>query len=120
MLNAHTSIRGNRVLARSIPDLYCKFATSSSAGQEDRISARSCRWQISASHRAEMLPSKDDVISMYNKVSNRVKQYALNMTPLELKVDDATSGEPWGPHGTTMAGVIFSLPPIVIRLSRSG
>ena len=59
-----------------------------------------------------MIPSKDDVISMYNKVSNRVKQYALNMTPLELKVDEATSGEPWGPHGTTMAGVIFSLPNI--------
>lgn len=51
-----------------------------------------------------MLPKKEDVLAMYNKVSNRVKQYALNMTPLEIKVDEATNNEPWGPHGTAMAG----------------
>ena len=51
-----------------------------------------------------MLPSKHDVLSVYNKVSSRVKQYALSLTPLELKVDEATNHEPWGPHGTVMAG----------------
>lgn len=51
-----------------------------------------------------MLPSKQDVMSVYSKVSSRVKQYALSMTPLELKVDEATNNEPWGPHGTVMAG----------------
>lgn len=33
-----------------------------------------------------------------------MKQYAKNLTPLEVKVEDATSNEPWGPHGTVMSG----------------
>lgn len=50
------------------------------------------------------LPSKSDLFSVYQQVSSKVKQYAKNLTPLEVKVEDATSNEPWGPHGTVMAG----------------
>ena len=34
----------------------------------------------------------------------QVKKYTLNLTDLELKVEDATSAETWGPHGSTMNG----------------
>lgn len=41
---------------------------------------------------------------MFKSVSNKVKQYTLNLSDLELKVEDATSNEVWGPHGTVMSG----------------
>ena len=50
------------------------------------------------------LPSKNDLFSVYQQVSSKVKQYAKNLSPMELKVEEATSNEPWGPHGTVMAG----------------
>lgn len=34
----------------------------------------------------------------------QVKKYTLNLTDLELKVEDATSAETWGPHGGAMNG----------------
>lgn len=34
----------------------------------------------------------------------QVKKYTLNLTDLELKVEEATSAETWGPHGSTMNG----------------
>ena len=55
------------------------------------------------------LPSKDDLFGYYQTVSSKVKQYVRNLTPLEQKVMDATSNEPWGPHGTVMSGVCFIL-----------
>ena len=33
-----------------------------------------------------------------------VKKYALNLSELEIAVEEATNGEPWGPHGAAMAG----------------
>jgi len=30
---------------------------------------------------------------------------ALNLTDLEVKVEEATDNEPWGPHGSVMAGM---------------
>ena len=33
-----------------------------------------------------------------------MKKYTLNLTDLELKVEDATNAETWGPHGSTMNG----------------
>jgi hypothetical protein len=53
-----------------------------------------------------MLPSKNDLFSAYQTVSNKVKQYAKNLSPLEVKVEEATSNEPWGPHGSIMAGAV--------------
>lgn len=41
---------------------------------------------------------------MLKKAQDKVKQYTLNLTDLELKVEDATSNETWGPHGSTMTG----------------
>jgi hypothetical protein len=38
--------------------------------------------------------------------SNRVKQYALNLSDLELKVEEATNKDSWGPHGSVMAGML--------------
>ncbi|GAB4817376.1 hypothetical protein N2152v2_004422 [Parachlorella kessleri] len=40
--------------------------------------------------------------SMLKSVTNKVKQYTLNLSVLELKVEDATSNETWGPHGSVM------------------
>ena len=36
--------------------------------------------------------------------SAKVKKYTLNLSDLELKVEDATNAETWGPHGSTMNG----------------
>ena len=35
---------------------------------------------------------------------NKAKQYALNLTDIEIKVEEATNNDPWGPHGTAMTG----------------
>lgn len=45
-----------------------------------------------------------NVLNMVKSVSNKVKQYALNLTDIELKVEEATNNEPWGPHGSAMQG----------------
>ena len=37
-------------------------------------------------------------------LGNKVKQMALQLTEVEIKVEDATNNEPWGPHGKDMAG----------------
>lgn len=37
-------------------------------------------------------------------LGNKVKQMALQLTEIEIKVEDATNNEPWGPHGKDMAG----------------
>jgi hypothetical protein len=42
---------------------------------------------------------------IYKTAKTRVKQYALNLSELEVKVEDATSLETWGPHGSAMAGL---------------
>ncbi|PRW45169.1 ENTH domain-containing [Chlorella sorokiniana] len=39
---------------------------------------------------------------MVKTATQKVKKYTLNLTDLELKVEDATSAETWGPHGSTM------------------
>lgn len=62
------------------------------------------------------MPSKDDLYGMYQNLSSRVKQYVQNMTPLELKVAEATNSDPWGPHGTVMAG---ETPRVVHKLAYS-
>ncbi|UPR03675.1 epsin [Chloropicon primus] len=38
-------------------------------------------------------------------VQQRVKQVALDMTDLEVLVEEATNSEPWGPHGKVMAKI---------------
>lgn len=45
-----------------------------------------------------------NVMNIVKNVSNKVKQYALNLTEIELKVEEATNNEPWGPHGSAMQG----------------
>lgn len=39
-----------------------------------------------------------------HRLAPQVKKYTLNLTDLELKVEEATSAETWGPHGSTMNG----------------
>lgn len=36
--------------------------------------------------------------------TNKVKQYAMNLSPLEIQVEEATNMDTWGPHGTVMSG----------------
>jgi len=38
-------------------------------------------------------------------LTTKVKQMALNLTDLEVKVEEATNNEPWGPHGSVMAEI---------------
>ena len=40
-------------------------------------------------------------------MTTKVKQMALNLTDLEVKVEEATNNEPWGPHGSAMAGELL-------------
>ncbi|KAL4518154.1 hypothetical protein Ndes2526A_g01396 [Nannochloris sp. 'desiccata'] len=37
--------------------------------------------------------------------TNKVKQYTLNLSPLEIIVEDATNKETWGPHGSVMGEI---------------
>lgn len=41
---------------------------------------------------------------LYRSATSKVKQYALNLTPLEVKVEEATNSDTWGPHGSVMNG----------------
>lgn len=45
-----------------------------------------------------------EALTYLKGIGNKVKQMALNLSEIEVKVEDATSNEPWGPHGTVMAG----------------
>lgn len=38
-------------------------------------------------------------------ISNKVKQYAMNLSPLEVQVEEATNLDTWGPHGSVMAEI---------------
>ena len=44
-----------------------------------------------------LCPSRD--------IKTKIKKVALNMSDIEIKVEEATNNEPWGPHGTAMAGM---------------
>ena len=50
-----------------------------------------------------------DAMGILKKVTTTVKQVALNLTETEIKVEEATNNEPWGPHGTTMSGVCLEV-----------
>ncbi|KAL4448258.1 hypothetical protein ABPG75_005477 [Micractinium tetrahymenae] len=39
---------------------------------------------------------------LYKSATQKVKKYTLNLTDLEIKVEEATSAETWGPHGSVM------------------
>ena len=52
----------------------------------------------------DSLPSKDQAFAYLKGWGNKVKQYAYNLTPMELKVEEATNNDAWGPTGTLMAG----------------
>ncbi len=45
-----------------------------------------------------------EALSYLKGLGNKVKQIALQLTEIEVKVEDATNNEPWGPHGKDMAG----------------
>jgi ENTH domain len=45
-----------------------------------------------------------EALGYLKSLSTKVKQMALNLTDLEVKVEEATNNDPWGPHGTVMAG----------------
>ena len=47
---------------------------------------------------------KVDWRGLMRTATNKVKQYALNLTPLEIKVEEATNGDTWGPHSSVSNG----------------
>lgn len=47
----------------------------------------------------------DSAYGIFKNVKKAVMQVALNLTELEIKVEEATNNEPWGPHGTIMSEI---------------
>ncbi|RMZ57716.1 hypothetical protein APUTEX25_001916 [Auxenochlorella protothecoides] len=45
---------------------------------------------------------------LYKTATNKVKKYTMNLSELELQVEDATSLEVWGPHGSVMTEIAES------------
>ena len=52
----------------------------------------------------DSLPSKDQLYGYFKASVAKAKQYAYNLSPTELLVEEATSNDAWGPTGTQMAG----------------
>ncbi|KAK9835022.1 hypothetical protein WJX81_005031 [Elliptochloris bilobata] len=46
-----------------------------------------------------------EALTYLKGITNKVKQYALQLSEVEVKVEDATNNDPWGPHGTVMAEI---------------
>ena len=46
----------------------------------------------------------DQAYGMFKSLANRAKQYAFNLSEIEVKVEEATNNEPWGPTGSQMSG----------------
>lgn len=46
---------------------------------------------------------------LVRSATNKVKQYAMNLSPLEVQVEEATNMDTWGPHGSVMAGASLNL-----------
>ena len=42
---------------------------------------------------------------LVRQATNKVKQYAMNLSPLEIQVEEATNLDTWGPHGSVMAEI---------------
>ncbi|KAK9795194.1 hypothetical protein WJX73_002511 [Symbiochloris irregularis] len=47
----------------------------------------------------------DQAYGLFKGLANRAKQYAYNLSEIELKVEDATSNEAWGPTGSQMSEI---------------
>lgn len=54
----------------------------------------------------------DAAYGIFKNVRKAVMQVALNLTELEMKVEEATNNEPWGPHGTIMNGALRPCVPL--------
>lgn len=42
---------------------------------------------------------------LVRQATNKVKQYAMNLSPLEIQVEEATNLDTWGPHGSVMSDI---------------
>jgi epsin len=51
-----------------------------------------------------------EALTYLKGLGNKVKQIALQLTEIEIKVEDATNNDPWGPHGKDMAGMVTQNP----------
>ena len=49
--------------------------------------------------------------------TNKMKQYTMNLSPLEIAVEEATNMDSWGPHGSAMNGnyLLVHLEPVFLR-----
>lgn len=52
-----------------------------------------------------MQSTADTALGYVKAWGNKAKQYALNLTDIEIKVEQATNNDPWGPHGTVMGEI---------------
>jgi ENTH domain len=59
---------------------------------------------------------KTEAFGYVSQLSTKVKQMALNLTDLEVKVEEATNNEPWGPHGSAMAGQSLAVPDCFVAM----
>ena len=51
-----------------------------------------------------------EAFSYLKGIGNKVKQVALQLTEIEVKVEDATHNEPWGPWLVSAPGVNYESP----------
>jgi len=61
-------------------------------------------WVRVRHQKANMSSTADTALGYMKAWGNKAKQYALNLTDIEIKVEQATNNDPWGPHGTVMGG----------------
>lgn len=47
------------------------------------------------------------VTDFARKGLDKARQYAEGLNELEIKVEEATNSDRWGPHGTLMQGIVF-------------
>ncbi|KAL3163116.1 hypothetical protein ABBQ32_009530 [Trebouxia sp. C0010 RCD-2024] len=52
-----------------------------------------------------MQSTADTALGYMKAWGNKAKQYALNLTDIEIKTEQATNNDPWGPHGTAMGEI---------------
>lgn len=44
-------------------------------------------------------------------LATKAKALRHNLSEIEVKTLEATNEDPWGPHGSAMAGTVFTVPP---------
>lgn len=65
--------------------------------------------------------TQDKAYGVFKSLASRAKQYAMNLSEIELKTEEATNNEAWGPTGSQMSGrVLTTFAVLQLRESLAG